>query len=58
MKDLLKDHDNHTFLYLHRTKYHKVTLLKNHTLKITFWVGGLLIRHGLLIPMGDDGQRK
>ena len=27
MKDLPKDHDNHTFLYLHRTKYHKVTLL-------------------------------
>ena len=33
IKHLLKDHDNHTFLYLHRTKYHKVTLLKNHTLK-------------------------
>ena len=28
MKDLLKDHDNHTFLYLHRTKYHQVTLFK------------------------------
>ena len=22
MKDFLKDHDNHNFLYLHRTKYH------------------------------------